>query len=147
VSTTTSTPFSRATSVDSTATHGNCVEYPPYSNSATSKNPTAAKANQDGDKQIDTDELEQIEKFRHAANGDRVEEMDAPPPPTQLLYEDPESREYKKRIMARMLGESVDERVKGKGRERVATDGWEVGERPRRRGKPQTDADVGAGAG
>jgi DNA replication regulator DPB11 len=126
----TSTPFSRATSVDSTATHGNPVEYP-----ASHSNPSndASKDRKSANARI---EKEKIERFLAEGNG--VAEDDIPPS-TQLQYEDPESREYKERIMARLMGEKVDEAViQGRRKMRVATiAGGEVAERPtRKRGRP-----------
>jgi DNA replication regulator DPB11 len=121
-----STPFSRATSVDSTATHGHPVEYPAPS----SKNETAARKSAN----------EKIEEFIKANKGDREAEEEEERPSTQLQYEDPESAAYKERVMARMLGKKVDER-RVKVKERVATiaDGVGTGERPlRRRGRPPT---------
>ena len=132
----TSTSLSRATSVDSTATHGNPVEYPAHSSLANpnpSHNTTtdieSAKARM---------EQEKIDKFLAEGNG--VEEYDSlPPSSTQLMYEDPESREFKKRTMARLMGEKVDEAdIQGRMKMRVATiANGELGERTgRRRGRP-----------
>ncbi|RDL39505.1 uncharacterized protein BP5553_03845 [Venustampulla echinocandica] len=93
---TASTNHSRATSVDSTATHGHPVEYPSGV----------------------TDE-----RMALLLAGDRSApgEGDGQPPPTQLQYEDPESNEVTERVMARMLGETVP-RKKG-NKERAVTIG------------------------
>lgn len=124
----TSTPFSRATSVDSTATHGHPVEYPAPAQSNNFAPSAVDAARQSAN--------EKIEKFLKEGNGDREIEEDLPSS-TQLQYEDPESREYKERVMARMLGEKIDEkRIRRKERVATIADG-DVGERPpRRRGRP-----------
>ncbi|KAF4624164.1 hypothetical protein G7Y89_g14009 [Cudoniella acicularis] len=93
---TTSTSHSRATSVDSTATHGHPVEYPPYNTNtkANAANPT-------------NDDLEML------LNGDkniRKNNTDSQPPLTQLQYEDPDSNEVTERVMARMKGEKLPKR-------------------------------------
>lgn len=97
-----SIPLSRASSVDSTATHGNAVEYPPYTHK---------------DKDISgpaTAQQEQIGQFISAANDrDIHQELESQPASTQLEYEDPQSRAYKERVMARMLGEDVVPQRKG----------------------------------
>jgi DNA replication regulator DPB11 len=77
----TSASHSRATSVDSTATHNNGVETAP-----TKDNQLAMFLN--GDRSMDKD-------------------IDSQPPSTQLQYEDPESAEVTERVMARMLGEKL----------------------------------------
>jgi DNA replication regulator DPB11 len=128
---TTSTPFSRATSVDSTATHGNPLEYPPHpSNSG----PSTKDKDQDAARRSAN---ERIEKFLREGNVREEEEI---PSSTQLQYEDPESREYKERLMARMLGEKIDEkRIRRKERVATIADGemaLGLGERTRRRGRP-----------
>jgi len=120
-----STPFSRATSVDSTATHGHPVEYPSHSDASTAARKTAN---------------ERIEEIMKAGNGDRESEArivgEEERPSTQLQYEDPESEAYKEQVMARMFGEKVDEKVRKKERVPTIADGV-GGERPlRRRGRP-----------
>ena len=92
---TASTNFSRASSVDSTATHGRPVQYPPYSNA--SDHTELAKA---------TDE--QIKKFANASADRNRENTDSPPPATQLQYDDPESHEYQERALAKMNGENFE---------------------------------------
>jgi DNA replication regulator DPB11 len=82
---------SRATSVDSTATHGHPVEYPPYD----SRNPRAGPTAN-----------EQIELLLHG-NGPVNKDVDSQPPSTQLQYEDPDSTEAREMVMARMMGEKV----------------------------------------
>jgi DNA replication regulator DPB11 len=82
---------SRATSVDSTATHGHPVEYPPYD----SRNPRAGPTAN-----------EQIELLLHG-NGAVNKDVDSQPPSTQLQYEDPDSTEAREMVMARMMGEKV----------------------------------------
>jgi DNA replication regulator DPB11 len=77
----TSAGHSRATSVDSTATHSNGVDAAP-----TKDNQLAIFLN--GDRSMDKD-------------------VDSQPPSTQLQYEDPESAEVTERVMARMLGEKL----------------------------------------
>ncbi|KAH8801594.1 BRCT domain-containing protein [Xylogone sp. PMI_703] len=86
-----STSLSRATSVDSTATHGNAVEWNSLSG--------------------------QI-KFQ-GADGDRgpsatENEEENQPPLTQIQYDDPDSKEFKERVMARMRGEKVDTKKREK---------------------------------
>ncbi|KAG0648993.1 S-M checkpoint control rad4 [Hyphodiscus hymeniophilus] len=133
-----STPFSRATSVDSTATHGNPVEYPAHGKPSIAN--LANEASTDTHKSAQARiEKERIEKFLAEGNGIEEENESQPPSSTQLLYDDPESREYKERIMARMLGEKVDEAgIQGRRKMRVATiSGGETGERSvRKRGRP-----------
>jgi DNA replication regulator DPB11 len=82
---------SRATSVDSTATHGHPVEYPPYD----SRNPRAGPTAN-----------EQNELLLHG-NGAVNKDVDSQPPSTQLQYEDPDSTEAREMVMARMMGEKV----------------------------------------
>ncbi|TVY83647.1 S-M checkpoint control protein rad4 [Lachnellula suecica] len=97
---TTSTAHSRATSVDSTATHGNAVEYPPYNNSAN----------------------EQMEML---INGDKNihKSGDSQPPATQLQYEDPEAEAVTERVMARMLGENAPPPKRSGFKEKAVTIG------------------------
>lgn len=88
---------SRATSVDSTATHGHPVEYPPY---------------HPRNRGLDHTATEQIELLLHG--GENVNtNVDIQPPSTQLQYEDPDSTEARKMVMARMLGETVVPKKKG----------------------------------
>ncbi|KAH7419293.1 BRCT domain-containing protein [Cadophora sp. MPI-SDFR-AT-0126] len=78
---------SRDTSVDSTATHGHPVEYPPYNDSTPN------------------------DRIQMLLNGDKpTEEVDSQPPATQLQYEDTESNEAREVLMAKMRGEKVDRR-------------------------------------
>ncbi|TVY35341.1 S-M checkpoint control protein [Lachnellula subtilissima] len=104
---------SRATSVDSTATHGNPVEYPPY----------------------DSGTNEQMEMLM---NGDRITHKagDSQPPPTQLQYEDPESEAVSERVMARMLGEKAPPPKRKGLKEKAVTIGdFEPKARATRQGK------------
>ncbi|TVY58436.1 S-M checkpoint control protein rad4 [Lachnellula cervina] len=104
---------SRATSVDSTATHGHPVEYPPY----------------------DSGTNEQMEMLM---NGDRNTHKsgDSQPPPTQLQYEDPESEAVSERVMARMLGENAPPPKRKGLREKAVTIGdFEPKARATRQGK------------
>lgn len=85
---------SRASSVDSTATHGNAVEYPSYSNGSGRAVPDAS-----------------MEMFLdNGHNRNALKDIDSQPPATQLQYDDPESKEYKERVQARLSGESFDQR-------------------------------------
>ncbi|KAK0128600.1 hypothetical protein ONS95_000563 [Cadophora gregata] len=86
---------SRDTSVDSTATHGHPVEYPPYNDSTPN------------------------DRIQMLLNGDKsTEDVDSQPPATQLQYEDTESKEAREVLMAKMRGEKIDR----KGlKERVVT--------------------------
>jgi DNA replication regulator DPB11 len=97
---TASTSFSRASSVDSTATHGRPVQYPPYSNNSAHTEASEA-AN------------EQVRKFANASDDRNREATNSPPPATQLQYDDPESKEYQEKAMAKMMGENFDN---GEGR-------------------------------
>lgn len=92
---TASTSYSRASSVDSTATHGRPVQYPPYSNVPDHKEVAEA---------VD----EQIKKFANASADRNRESADSPPPATQLQYDDPESHEYQERARAKMKGEKFE---------------------------------------
>lgn len=84
-----STNRSRATSVDSTATHGHPVEYPPYNSNDQTAN----------------------ERIQMLLNGDKAGEgVDSQPPATQLQYEDPDSTEAREMVMAKMRGEKVERR-------------------------------------
>jgi DNA replication regulator DPB11 len=85
----TTSSLSRATSVDSTATHGNCVEFPHNSG----KEPLSIFSNEDWNPHKDED---------------------CQPPGTQLQYEDPESNEIAERVMAKMLGEKPPPRKRTK---------------------------------
>jgi len=95
---TNSTTFSRATSVDSTATHGNPVEYPAPPGSTTSNQPTLSEKDKTAN-----------EKIEMLMNGDKFvgKDVDSQPPPTQLQYEDPDSTEAREMVMARMKGEKA----------------------------------------
>ncbi|RDW94655.1 hypothetical protein BP5796_00418 [Coleophoma crateriformis] len=86
-----STPFSRASSVDSTATHGNCVEYPKTGSGANMHDPSSIDRLLSGGREI---------------VGQHDEESQ--PPATQLQYVDDESEASKQRVMALMHGEKVD---------------------------------------
>ena len=90
-----STSFSRASSVDSTATHGRPVQYPPYSNNS-------------GHTEASETANEQVKKFANASSDRNRGTTDSPPPATQLQYDDPESKEYQERAMAKMMGEKFD---------------------------------------
>ncbi|KAK6581471.1 hypothetical protein PZA11_006162 [Diplocarpon coronariae] len=102
-----STNRSRATSVDSTATHGCPVEYPP---------------------QIQNDQTAN-ERIQMLLNGDRPPEgVGSQPPATQLQYEDPDSTEAREIVMAKMRGEKVQKR--SGMREKTITLG-DIAEQPR----------------
>lgn len=91
-----STNFSRATSVDSTATHGNAVEW----NAGQSNSNILA-----GSGSL---------RFQ-GADGDRAQEEDEKlPPPTQIQYDDPDSKDFKEQVMARMMGEKLDPKKREK---------------------------------
>lgn len=107
---TTSTNFSRASSVDSTATHGRPVQYPSFSN-ASVRTEASETAN------------EQIKKFANASNDRNRVNPDSPPPATQLQYDDPESKEYQERALAKMMGEKFDKEdgLKARMREKSIT--------------------------
>ncbi|KAH9216878.1 hypothetical protein DL95DRAFT_445016 [Leptodontidium sp. 2 PMI_412] len=76
---------SRDTSVDSTATHGHPVEYPPYNDSTPN------------------------DRIQMLLNGDKpTEAADSQPPATQLQYEDTESNEAREVLMAKMRGQKVE---------------------------------------
>ncbi|KAG4435803.1 hypothetical protein IFR05_008724 [Cadophora sp. M221] len=76
---------SRDTSVDSTATHGHPVEYPPYNDSTPN------------------------DRIQMLLNGDKpTEAVDSQPPATQLQYEDTESNEAREVLMAKMRGQKVE---------------------------------------
>ncbi|KAH8672514.1 BRCT domain-containing protein [Tricladium varicosporioides] len=84
----TTSSHSRATSVDSTATHGHPVEYPP-------SHPKAAKN----------------EQMDFLLNGDKnAHNVDSQPPATQLQYDDPDSNDVAERIRARLEGEKLPSR-------------------------------------
>ncbi|KAH7342735.1 hypothetical protein BKA65DRAFT_552354 [Rhexocercosporidium sp. MPI-PUGE-AT-0058] len=77
---------SRDTSVDSTATHGHPVEYPPYNNDSTPN-----------------------DRIQMLLNGDKpTEAADSQPPATQLQYEDTDSNEAREVLMAKMRGQKVE---------------------------------------
>jgi len=82
---------SRATSVDSTATHGHPVQYPPSNSGIAGSDHTAN---------------EQIELLLHG-NNHFNKDVDSQPPSTQLQYEDPDSTEAREIVIARMMGEKV----------------------------------------
>jgi DNA replication regulator DPB11 len=120
----------RASSVDSTATHGNPVEYPSNSNHSGK----IASGH--------TREVDPIEHLINAGNRNIEKDIDSQPRSTQLQYEDPQSREYKERVMARMVGEKVDPKRKWLTKEKGITMG-DISEsregakvRGRRSGKP-----------
>jgi len=69
---------STASSVDSTATTGNAVQYP--------------------------EEHPEVDAFMNLDSDRHVEKRDTLPPSTQLGYEDPESDEYRLRVRAIMEG-------------------------------------------
>jgi len=107
-----SASLSRASSVDSTATHGNPVEWPSNSHFTGSAKTTSAQY---------IAERNHIERFMDAGNDRNLEkDVDSQPPSTQLEYDDPESREYQERVLARMKGEKVEGR-KAPVKERSAT--------------------------
>lgn len=106
---TASTNHSRATSVDSTATHGHPVEHP---SAVTDERMALLLAGDRG---------------AHA-------EGDSQPPPTQLDYDDPESNEVTERVMARMLGEAVP-RKKGVKERAVTIGDFEPRSRSTRQGR------------
>ncbi|TAQ90234.1 hypothetical protein B7494_g1432 [Chlorociboria aeruginascens] len=110
---TTSTGLSRATSVDSTATSGQAVEYP--------QRATGSGQGASG----------QIEKFFQDKDNTTEKEEDLPPP-TQLQYEDSESKEYAEIVMARMNGETLHQRTRASTKGESITLGG-VAERPRER--------------
>lgn len=110
-----STSHSRATSVDSTATHGHPVEYPSYS--------TVNGSGQTANEQID---------MLMKGGGNLGKDEDSQPPATQLQYDDPESKEAKERAMARMMGEKVESRRSGI-REKAVTMGDFAADKPRTR--------------
>ncbi|PMD39147.1 hypothetical protein L207DRAFT_430560 [Hyaloscypha variabilis F] len=97
---------SRATSVDSTATHGHPVQYPSYNS---------------GDKGSDHTANEQIELLLHGSSHFN-KDVDSQPPSTQLQYEDPDSTEAREIVMARMMGEKVQPKKTGL-KERAVTVG------------------------
>ena len=115
----TSTSLSRATSVDSTATHGNPVDYPGASQSFSNPNNNASKDTCQSAKA--RMEQERIKKF--LAEGNDLEDNNvSAPSSTQLQYEDPESRDFKERIMAKLMGGKIDEAgIRGRNQMRVAT--------------------------
>jgi DNA replication regulator DPB11 len=83
---------SRATSVDSTATHGHPVQYSTYIKPGGGSDQTAN------------------ERIEMLINGDRNinKDIDSQPPATQLEYDDPDSTEARNMLMARMMGEKLD---------------------------------------
>jgi DNA replication regulator DPB11 len=112
---------SRATSVDSTATHGHPVQYPPYDPRNSGSEHTAN---------------EQIDLLLHG-NGHLNQNVDSQPPSTQLQYEDPDSTEAREMVMARMMGQKVQPKKAGL-KEKVVT----VGDF---RDKPRTTRRTGRG--
>jgi DNA replication regulator DPB11 len=67
-------------------------------------------------------ESNQMEHLMNVGNDRNAEkDIDSQPPATQLQYDDPESKEYKERVMARMLGEKVDPKRKGLTKEKGIT--------------------------
>lgn len=127
---TTSTSLSRASSVDSTATHGQPVKYPPYPN-ASGRTETSESAS------------EQVRRFANASSDRNVENNDTPPPATQLQYDDPESKEYQEMAMAKMKGEKFDrgDGRKARVKERSITlgDVAEAARIPGHRSRPKRD--------
>jgi DNA replication regulator DPB11 len=127
---TTSTSLSRASSVDSTATHGQPVKYPPYSNAS-------------GRTEISESASEQVRRFANASNDRNVENTESPPPATQLQYDDPESKEYQEMAMAKMKGEEFDrgDGRKARVKERSITlgDVAEAARRPGHKSRPKRD--------
>ncbi|KAE9372332.1 hypothetical protein N431DRAFT_483146 [Stipitochalara longipes BDJ] len=97
---------SRATSVDSTATHGHPVQYPSYNSGDAGSEHTAN---------------EQIELLLHG-NNHFNKDVDSQPPLTQLQYEDPDSTEAREIVMAKMMGEKVQPKKTGL-KERAVTVG------------------------
>jgi DNA replication regulator DPB11 len=89
----TSSSLSRATSVDSTATTGNAVEYP-----------TAG---------LDKTSNERMEMLLNNADRDHGNTEDSQPPQTQIEYEDDDAIKARALVMARMNGENVDKRRTG----------------------------------
>lgn len=106
---------SRATSVDSTATHGNAVEYPPYS-----KDAGAAKTAN--------------ERIEMLMNKDKpAEQEDSQPPATQLQYDDPDSTEARNIVMAKMMGEKIENRRSGLKEKAVTLGSYKEAPRTTRR--------------
>ena len=113
--------LSRATSVDSTATHGNPVE---WGNSAPSKQVPTPEVPK---KKTSSAAATSIEEFMKEDKR-RVVDEDSQPPATQVSYVDPESEEQRERVMAKMRGERVERtRGRGKEKERSLTIGGGVG--------------------
>ncbi|KUJ22125.1 uncharacterized protein LY89DRAFT_715108 [Mollisia scopiformis] len=92
---------SRATSVDSTASHGHPVQYPSYLAGKTAN-----------------DHIDML------VNGDRqrLENLDSQPSSTQVQYDDPESTTAREIVMARMNGEKIEPKRAGL-KEKAATIG------------------------
>lgn len=87
-----------ASSVDSTATHGNPVEYPKTPHAGIERLPSIDDHNE-------YDDFMEPESNRGRKTNTND---DTQPPPTQLQYEDPESIEYRARAIAMMEGKDVD---------------------------------------
>ncbi len=123
---TVSTAHSTATSVDSTATHGNPVER--------LRDSTGSLAGQTAN-----------ERMQMLMEGDKYtgKDVDSQPPPTQLQYEDPDSTEAREMVMAKMKGEKV-EKKRGRPLKKSATMG-DFNIKPRAMRK--TGRDKGRGMG
>lgn len=100
-----------ASSVDSTATHGNPVEYPSNSNLLGKVASATTKA--------EPNHLEHLLDADQDRNANK--NFESHPPSTQLEYDDPQSLEYRERVMARMMGEVVDPKRKGLTKEKSIT--------------------------
>lgn len=109
---TASSNHSRGTSVDSTATHGPAVEWPPYDDSTN-------------------------ERMEMLINGDKNTHRagDSQPPPTQLQYEDPESEAVTEMVMAKMMGDKAPPKRKGLKEKAVTIGNFEPKARATRQGK------------
>jgi len=114
---TASTGHSRATSIDSTATHGNPVEYP--------------RASINEKPAVVDDEYEDFMSLRGSRRA--LEYEDNQPPLTQLQYEDPESKEHRNKVMAIMEGKEIDPTRSGLTKEKSRTIGDLVEEKPKTR--------------
>lgn len=110
---------SRATSVDSTATHGNPVE---WGNSAPKPVSIPRLPTNKSSSAVATS----IEDFMQEDKR-RTFNEDSQPPATQVSYVDPESEEQRERVMAKMRGERVERTTRGKGKGRSMTIGGSVG--------------------
>jgi DNA replication regulator DPB11 len=108
----TGSAFSRASSVDSTATHGRPVQYPSdFNNLSGNSNTTSGLT-----------ASEQIERFGNASKDRRGQMEEESQSSTQLQYDDPAGEEAKEEMLAKILGPKSD---KGKNKrvmkERVVT--------------------------